>query len=52
MAHFEVGYLIATVDKRELTKTLRDWRRESKNKIEVDLINDLIDLIESGELDG
>lgn len=47
-----MSYFIKTVDKRELTKTLRHWRKESKEKLEVDLINDLIDLVESGGLDG
>lgn len=44
--------LVTTVDKRELTATLRVWRAESKDRVEVDLINDLLERIESGELDG
>lgn len=45
-------YFIKTLDKKETLATLRVWRNESKEKLEVDLINDLIRLIESGELDG
>lgn len=47
-----MAYFIKTLDKRETVATLRQWRKESTNKIEVDLINDMIHLIESGELDG
>ena len=44
--------LIASVQKRELVKTLREWRTESRSSVEVDLINDLLDLILQGEFDG
>lgn len=44
--------LVTTVDKRELTATLRVWRAESKDRVEVDLINDLLELLDSGDLDG
>lgn len=44
--------LVTTVDKRELLATLRDWRAESRSSVEVDLLNDLLRLIDSGELDG
>ena len=44
--------LVKTVDKRELLATLRDFREESREHLEVNLINDLIELIDSGELDG
>lgn len=44
--------LINTVDKKELLATLRTWRAESDEKIEVDILNDLIERVESGDLDG
>lgn len=44
--------LIASIQKRPLLATLRQWRAESQSSVEVDLINDLLDLIESGEFDG
>ena len=44
--------LIATLDKREVLETLKQWRYESKEKLEADLLNDLIREILSGELDG
>lgn len=44
--------LIASIQKRPLVKTLRQWREESTSSIEVDLLNDILDLILSGELDG
>lgn len=44
--------LVKTLDKKEVLATLREWRGESKKSVEVDLLNDLIERIESGELDG
>ena len=44
--------LIASVQKRELVKTLRQWRQDSTSQVEVDLINDMLTLILSGDLDG
>ncbi|AXC36190.1 hypothetical protein SEA_WELCOME_88 [Microbacterium phage Welcome] len=44
--------LVKTLDKKEVLATLREWRTESKKSVEVDLLNDLIERIESGELDG
>ncbi|QWS69450.1 hypothetical protein SEA_NECROPHOXINUS_88 [Microbacterium phage Necrophoxinus] len=44
--------LVKTLDKKEVLATLREWRGESKSSVEVDLLNDLIERIESGELDG
>ena len=44
--------LISTLAKRETLATLRTWRKECDSKIEADLINDLLDLIVSGDLDG
>ena len=49
---FYMQNLIGTIDKKELILTLRDWRNESTSGIEVELIHDLLELIESGELDG
>lgn len=45
-------HLVKTLDKKEVLATLREWRSESKSSIEVDLLNDLVERIESGELDG
>jgi len=44
--------LIASVQKRELVKTLREWREQSRSSVEVDLINDLLDLVLDGSFDG
>lgn len=44
--------LIASVQKRPLVQTLREWRAQSQSSVEVDLINDLLDLILEGEFDG
>lgn len=44
--------LVKTLDKKEVLATLREWRGESKKSVEVDLLNDLIERIETGELDG
>lgn len=44
--------LVKTLDKKEVLATLREWRGESKKSVEVDLLNDLIERIETGKLDG
>ena len=44
--------LIASVQKRELVKTLRQWREDSTSQVEIDLINDMLTLVLSGDLDG
>lgn len=44
--------LVKSLDKNEVLATMREWRAESKEKVEVDLLNELIQRIESGELDG
>lgn len=46
------GQLVTTVDKKELVKTLRQWRYESNSPEEADLLTDLIHEVESGNLDG
>lgn len=45
-------YLVATVDKRLLVKTLREWRREAEYQAEADVLDDVIDAVLSGEFDG
>lgn len=50
--HVYARDLIISIQKRPLLKTLREWRAESESSVEVDLLNDLLDLIESGEFDG
>lgn len=44
--------LIKTLDKRLTLQMLRDWRVESESKVEADLLGEVIDAIESGDLDG
>lgn len=44
--------LVTTLDKKEVLATLRAWRTESRTSLEVNLLNDLIEEIETGELDG
>lgn len=44
--------LIASLQKKPLVKMLREWREDSTSSVEVDLINDLLDLIVTGEFDG
>jgi len=46
------AHLVATLDKKLVLKTLRQWRYESDSPEEADLLTDLIHEIESGELDG
>lgn len=46
------AHLIKTVDKRELVETLKVWRLESKSKEESDVIIELLNRINAGELDG
>lgn len=50
--HVYVKDLVISIQKRPLLATLRQWRSESQSSVEVDLLNDIIDFIESGELDG
>lgn len=50
--HVYAKDLVISIQKRPLLATLRQWREESKSSIEVDLLNDIIDFIQSGELDG
>lgn len=45
-------HLVKTVDKAELLATLRAWRADSQSSVEVDLLRDLIEEVDSGELDG
>ena len=45
-------HLVKTVDKKELLATLRTWREESESGVEVDLLRDLIEEVDSGALDG
>lgn len=45
-------HLVKTVDKAELLATLREWRRESVDPVEADLLRDLIERVDSGRLDG
>jgi phage terminase large subunit-like protein len=45
-------YLVATVQKRPLIDMLRDWKRDSKDIVEIDLIDDVIDAVLSGDFDG
>lgn len=46
------GQLVTTLDKRETLKTLRQWRYESNEPAEADVLTDLIHRIEEGALDG
>lgn len=49
---FVQRHLVKTVDKAELLATLRTWRTESQSSVEADLLRDLIEEVDSGELDG
>lgn len=44
--------LVKTLDKKEVLATLREWRSETEISTDADLLNDLIERIDSGELDG
>lgn len=44
--------LVSTLSKKEVILTLKEWRDESRTKVESDLINDLLKRVRSGELDG
>lgn len=50
--NFIKRHLVKTVDKKELLATLRTWREESESGVEVDLLRDLIEEVDSGALDG
>ena len=50
--NFIKRHLVKTVDKKELLSTLRTWREESESGVEVDLLRDLIEEVDSGALDG
>lgn len=50
--HMYAKDLVISIQKRPLLATLRQWRAESESSVEVDLLNDIIDFVESGELDG
>lgn len=44
--------LVATIQKRPLLKTLREWRAETKDQVEAALLGEVIAEIESGFYDG
>lgn len=50
--NFVHRHLIGTVDKKELLATMREWRAETKEPREADLLGELIALVDSGDLDG
>ena len=49
---FVQGHLVATLSKKEVLKTLRQWRYDSNSPEEADILTDLIHSVEEGELDG
>ena len=44
--------LIKTLDKAETLATLRQWRYDSTNSVEIEVITDFMRLINTGDLDG
>lgn len=44
--------LVATISKKELLLTLKEWREEATSKDEASVISDLIARVRSGDLDG
>ena len=44
--------LVTTMQKRPFLKMLREWREDSESSVEVDLLNDVIKAVQSGEFDG
>lgn len=49
---FVERHLVATVDKKELLATMREWRGETKIPAEADVLGELIERVDSGQLDG
>lgn len=49
---FVERHLVATVDKKELLATMREWRAETTISEEADLLGELIEKVDSGDLDG
>jgi len=45
-------HLVKTMDKKAFLKRLRDTRREAVDPVEVDLLNELIAEVDSGDYDG
>lgn len=50
--NFYLNNLVSTVDKKYLLKILREWRKEATSGIEVEVFADVIELVESGDVDG
>lgn len=44
--------LVTTLSKKRVLEVLKEWRSETKSKVEADLLADLLDEVRSGALDG
>lgn len=49
---FVQRHLVGTLDKKATLKMLREWREETKEAAEADVLGDLIREVDSGALDG